>query len=54
MVRALRALVLAVVIAASFVLSGSVASAHPIHVQVHGTAPAVAPALPARLDITWE
>ena len=56
MVRALRALVLAAVIATSLLLSGSVASAHPGR-HHHLKAPAIPamPAAPALLrDITWE
>ena len=47
MFRALRAVILAVVIAASFVASGSVASA-----SSGGSLPQ--PPHPAPLDVTWE
>jgi hypothetical protein len=56
MVRALRALVLAAVIATSLLLSGSVASAHSgRHHDLRVPANPAMPLAPAFLrDITWE
>ena len=50
MIRALRAIVLAVVIAASLLSSASVASANTLA----GGKPVKLPPVPALFDVTWE